>query len=518
MKRKNSPNGLRNKPEPQRKELRRFKMSHICSKRCIANIRENGFLQGRMAGMRRSNKKVLKKKDGERNLHMPSCAPDVQAALRETRRIEWNKWMKFNAGTIFHGWRSAATDWSMLRVPSDEMGWYRQNAYLRRDNEYVSVPAKYKSRLVRKFRDIKKDFAQILQLILEHSEEILNVNTIDSASPSWTSDIVFWSSDPVDKSKSTCIFRFRTMSGKDERQQRCNEKMGRSSGRSLPFLQGIAWNRWRTNWIRVEYSPRIFITAASSEKSRMIYENETLNLKNSWTGSSSCQCSTTSNGQENETMEFVFRIQKKSRNTRRYSRRDTGRSPVLETKRSGMELFLTHWKENGTLQPLKMVERFKDTSHPVFKSISALRSGILKKKNNRGIIHFSADVSNRELLFRIIHSVNQLSVDGPVSNWCEQIRFDRGRKGTRKTTWKGRIRDRRCIDKCEITRSKTFGIFSKTSIFGKTFRTSNHCPKQFDSQGVCEGASFVPRVSAGMSYKARPDEEDGFGQVFPLCR
>ena len=61
----------------------------------------NGFLQVRMGGMCKSNKKkVLKKKDGERNLHFPSCTLDVQAALRETRRTEWNKWMKFNAGVI----------------------------------------------------------------------------------------------------------------------------------------------------------------------------------------------------------------------------------------------------------------------------------------------------------------------------------------------------------------------------------------------------------------------------------
>ena len=47
-----------------------------------------------------SKKKVLKKKDGERNLHFPSCTSEVQAALRETRRTERNKWVKFNAGTI----------------------------------------------------------------------------------------------------------------------------------------------------------------------------------------------------------------------------------------------------------------------------------------------------------------------------------------------------------------------------------------------------------------------------------
>ena len=34
----------------------------------------------------------------------------------------------------------------------------------------------------------------------------------------------------------------------------------------------------------------------------------------------------------------------------------------------------------------------------------------------------------------------------------------------------------------------------------------------------CELASFWHRVSAGMSYKTRPDEDDGFWQIIPLCR
>ena len=82
-------------------------------------------------------------------------------------------------------------------------------------------------------------------------------------------------------------------------------------------------------------------------------------------------------------MEFVFRIQRKSRITRRDSGKDTGHSLVQD---------LT-------------VERFKDASHPVFKSISALSRGILKKKNGRDTIHFNADAYNTKLLFRIIHSV-----------------------------------------------------------------------------------------------------------------
>ena len=53
---------------------------------------------------------------------------------------------------------------------------------------------------------------------------------------------------------------------------------------------------------------------------------------------------------------------------------------------------------------------FKDTCRPVFQSIGALSPGILKKKNGRNTIHFDADASNTALLFRIILSVNQLSV------------------------------------------------------------------------------------------------------------
>ena len=109
----------------------------------------NGFLRVRMVGMRQSNKKkLLKKKDGERNLHFPSCPPDVQAALRETRHAEWKKWMNFNAGVLL-----ADEEVRPLTEAGCEicpMKWVDvdKKAHLRRDDDYVSVLAKYKSRLV----------------------------------------------------------------------------------------------------------------------------------------------------------------------------------------------------------------------------------------------------------------------------------------------------------------------------------------------------------------------------------
>ena len=57
-----------------------------------------------------------------------------------------------------------------------------------------------------------------------------------------------------------------------------------------------------------------------------------------------------------------------------------------------------------------MVQRFKETGRPVFTSASALSRGILRRLKGKETIHFNADASNTELLFRIIHSVNQLSI------------------------------------------------------------------------------------------------------------
>ena len=36
-------------------------------------------------------------------------------------------------------------------------------------------------------------------------------------------------------------------------------------------------------------------------------------------------------------------------------------------------------------------------------------------------MHFTADSSNTELLFRTIHSTNQRSIYGAVSSWCEEF-------------------------------------------------------------------------------------------------
>ena len=64
---------------------------------------------------------------------------------------------------------------------------------------------------------------------------------------------------------------------------------------------------------------------------------------------------------------------------------------------------------------------FTETGHPVFKGISALESWNSEKQGGRCTIHFNADSSNTELLFRTVHEANQLSVFGAESSWWEQF-------------------------------------------------------------------------------------------------
>ena len=77
----------------------------------------------------------------------------------------------------------------------------------------------------------------------------------------------------------------------------------------------------------------------------------------------------------------------------------------------------------------KMVQRFKGTCHLVFKSISALSRGILKRKKGKETIHSNGDSTHTELLFPTLHSVNQLNIYGTVANWCQQFGLTEEEKG-----------------------------------------------------------------------------------------
>ena len=68
--------------------------------------------------------------------------------------------------------------------------------------------------------------------------------------------------------------------------------------------------------------------------------------------------------------------------------------------------------------------------HPTFRATTPLSRGILKSKGRGKLsIHFAADYFTIDTIFRIILSVNQLSVYGAVANMCEEFESHPDRSG-----------------------------------------------------------------------------------------
>ena len=85
---------------------------------------------------------------------------------------------------------------------------------------------------------------------------------------------------------------------------------------------------------------------------------------------------------------------------KRFSRgRWTFLGPGDEKKRYGTLSYTPEGKWDSIATEL--VGHFKETGHPVFKSISASSRGILKRKGGRVTIHINADSSNRTLVSHI---------------------------------------------------------------------------------------------------------------------
>ena len=143
------------------------------------------------------------------------------------------------------------------------------------------------------------------------------------------------------------------------------------------------------------------------------------------------------------------------------------------------------------------------------------RSGILKRK--------VADVPcTSELLFRIIHSTNQLSNYGAVSSWCEELaQWTPNQKELtlEKSVAKENEQLLKNVKPQELNSYKlqgaTMGHLEKDG--ENNFKDLRHWRKKSNLR-VCEDATFVRKVSIWMSYKTLLHVDDGFGDRTPACR
>ena len=134
----------------------------------------------------------------------------------------------------------------------------------------------------------------------------------------------------------------------------------------------------------------------------------------------------------------------------------------------------------------------------------------MEKKNNRDTMHFNADASNTEHLFRIIHSVNMLSIYGAVSNWCEQFGLTEEQKeqkrplGRKESVTKGVLSS---VNSQEVKLLVSSPRLASGNSLRRNIQDFESLSETSRFTSVCEDAICVHLVW-----------DDVFGQLIPLCR
>ena len=238
------------------------------------------------------------------------------------------------------------------------------------------------------FEQIQSLFSITKILMMENSQEIRNVKTIDSGSSCWTRpNSGTWSSETLVKAKvraySDSVSCLGKMSSKTE------SKMVKSSGRISDVLCNgrVPWNRRGCNWIRVKFFSQDSPHCGLFNRSRTTWKVSSSNRDNFLTKSFSCQCSMTQIGQKETLKKHALRIQKKSNCTHRDFRKVTGRLSGLEMKWSVIVQRTTNLGENRNFLASKMVQNYQERKHPVTTSTSALNRGILRKIKGKSSRH-----------------------------------------------------------------------------------------------------------------------------------
>ena len=146
-----------------------------------------------------------------------------------------------------------------------------------------------------------------------------------------------------------------------------------------------------------------------------------MNLSNSKVGSSSCQCTKTLHGENEETQNNVSRILLLSRIMLADSCWYVG-----HLLGPGSEKWYGTYSNKPDGDWDKTAERtmlnFSESGHPIFRATSALERGELRsKEKGKKSIHVDGSEEIIELILRTIVSVNQLSIYGAVADLCNGL-------------------------------------------------------------------------------------------------
>ena len=261
-------------------------------------------------------------------------------------------------------------------------------------------------------------------LILEHAFEILNV--FHDRMDTFSTDEIYlstWQSNQVGESQGTRILRHRSLSWKNIQTYRRKCKMERSTSRlpTVQHIQRIIWNRWRTNWVRVEYFPWTYNVGNPSKDSRQTGSLSNKSGRISRSNHLHVHVQRNWLDRERKFYRKFFEFRQRSRITQEGFQ--LGHWSFLGSKEEekwyGTNTYAK--KDSGIKPRMSCSENIKESEHPIFRGSSALNGGFLKRQGGRCAMHFNAESSNTELFFRTIHSASQFSIHGAVASWCEEL-------------------------------------------------------------------------------------------------
>ena len=154
-----------------------------------------------------------------------------------------------------------------------------------------------------------------------------------------------------------------------------------------------------------------------------------------------------------------------------------------------------------------MMMKFGESGHPVFRATSPLSRGTLKSKGGGKLsIHYCADGDTIETVFRTIISVNQLSINGAVSDLCDEYSACQARTGR------------------PVLAGQTDPLFEPARLWMTTPTLStevlaqeNYCKSMknewkgsrnmADWENICTDAGFLTTVEVGQNFMTKDTEE-----------
>ena len=178
--------------------------------------------------------------------------------------------------------------------------------------------------------------------------------------------------------------------------------------------------------------------------------------------------------------------------------------------------------DRARARSIVMMSLFAAGGHPVFQGTSPLSRGPLKGKGSgKTSIHYNAEPAAAELLPDTNFSVNQLSLYGAVSDWCQELAqrvetlfIGTGQHAAIMETEKPVS----CKDVSNITKAHLWSSSAHGNLVQIRKKKFESLSKDLQLAATCVDVGFMRIVSCGQFYTTMPDLHiPGYGSI-SSCR